>query len=852
MKRSNPLNRTTPPRRARWVALVLLALLLIGVSPREARSNDFEWEGRLKAVEVLLQSEAEEEREAAARQLGTFPPHQSEPLLKKALSDHSPVVQAAALDAVARAGAVGLEGEVVARLNASRAPVRAAAASVLGRLHARGALEPLMIALSDPSAEVRIASIEALGRIRDGRSALALASMLSDPRREVVAVAIEELARFKADPNVVYTILDKTHDTSITIKSAAVEALGELKDLRATPALVNLIHKESLEIQRAALLALARVRDPAAVEPLLMLLNPESQVESLTPDVILTLGKIGDPRAVEPLLRLLDQHRYPDSMVISAIADIGTRATEQVMDALALESDPQRQRRLLRVLARIPDERVYAFLAKSLRGERFARVDLLDAISEQFQRRSPMGGGQRLAEVDMGLISEHLTLTLEQLSNEEMLRLLLRFESFADARLVEPLLDHYKNAPKPLRMVILGIFARLGPEAIGASSLVIAELGAKDLELRDRAISTAAQLRDPAAVQALGVLLRGEDRDARGLAATALGTIGGPAAIALLFETAKDRTHPTRRLAMWALSLATRTTPSEDVEEYALEVLEDPNNMLAFSALDVLETMQTRALDPQLASLYAEGRISIKFKVVELIGFARLGSAGEIVKEALSSPYEAVRAEACWVAGVLEQRDAVEVLVERLHDPSVLVSINAAASLGRIGVASEEVLAALHSRLFSRNPHLQNNALWALAELERFPNDWLAEAIAVQTDNPFVRETLYRVLLAQGEDSELFKRLFEYEEDPIVRRVIAQRQGGGFDSRGYESWYLIELVTKTQRIQPTIDNPTYLYLPDASFKATRSDENGKVRIELAEPGPLRTAFDLAVLHTEHW
>ena len=86
-----------------------------------------------------------------------------------------------------------------------------------------------------------------------------------------------------------------------------------------------------------------------------------------------------------------------------------------------------------------------------------------------------------------------------------------------------------------------------------APPALVAALQSNDIELREHAASSLAEIADPATTPALAGLLGDANREIRRHAAEALGEIGTPAAVKALTRALEDRDPEVRRAAVEAL-----------------------------------------------------------------------------------------------------------------------------------------------------------------------------------------------------------------------------------------------------------------------------------------------------------
>ena len=191
------------------------------------------------------------------------------------------------------------QGESIAALiealkdNAS--DVRAAAALSLGELGAKQAVDSLITTLNDPVMSPRLHTAYALGKIADPRAISALITALCDeehfPWLGNSAVPLKNIPAYAL----------------VQIGSAAVEAL------------TNTLQNPSLGVRISVVGALGLIRDRNAVDALITALG--DQDESIVAEAAEALGEIGDTRALPALEHLASSSRSypgPDSRSCSA------------------------------------------------------------------------------------------------------------------------------------------------------------------------------------------------------------------------------------------------------------------------------------------------------------------------------------------------------------------------------------------------------------------------------------------------------------------------------------------------------------------------------------------------------
>jgi HEAT repeat protein len=298
-------------------------------------------------------------------------------------------------------------------LKNANAAVRQKAAEALGRSKSSRAVEPLISALNDPDFGVQASAATALGEIKDPRAVEPLMTAIrdavkygqatkgpddvysiTDQQRSRLDVAQKSadalgnlgapslnvlMAAFKdkdlngyAAPGLVKmgapavdALVAAMHDADADVRWEATNALGEIKDPRAVPALLEALQVK--DIQWHAALALGKIKDARAVEPLIAALqNKDAEYRE---QVASALGELKDPRA--------------DTALTAALKDPEPKVLHAAANALGLINDPQAVNVLLTAL-REHNEAVIAgadnFFIR--RGEPGTEDTLIDALNK--------------------------------------------------------------------------------------------------------------------------------------------------------------------------------------------------------------------------------------------------------------------------------------------------------------------------------------------------------------------------------------------------------------------------------------------------------------------------------------
>src|SRR2546430_9058644 len=167
--------------------------------------------------------------------------------------------------------------------------------------------------LDERDAKVRIQAVQQLRKLKAKQAAREVAALLKDPLvKEDAALALEDLGgRGQVD-----ALLDAV-DTTVGAGSDAAaraanrtnariaEALGNIGDPRAGPALLRLAPATDDPVRLAAVEALGNVKATEAIPELSHIVDDAAAPPLLIKRAIVALGQIGDPAAIPPLTHRL-------------------------------------------------------------------------------------------------------------------------------------------------------------------------------------------------------------------------------------------------------------------------------------------------------------------------------------------------------------------------------------------------------------------------------------------------------------------------------------------------------------------------------------------------------------------
>ncbi|MGZ6125089.1 MAG: HEAT repeat domain-containing protein, partial [Myxococcales bacterium] len=204
--------------------------------------------------------------------------------------------------------------------------------------------------LGDKDAKVRVQAIQQLRKLEAKQAAPQIAELLKDPLvKEDAALALEDLGgpeQVDALLGAVETTVGAGSDTAARAANRSntriAEALGNIGDARAAPALLRLARASDDNLRLAAVEALGNVKAKEAVPELSHIVDDASAPPLLIKRAVVALGQIGDPAAIPALAHALVIERQGVSFLPEssfALFVIGEPAVEPLM-RIAQDQDP--------------------------------------------------------------------------------------------------------------------------------------------------------------------------------------------------------------------------------------------------------------------------------------------------------------------------------------------------------------------------------------------------------------------------------------------------------------------------------------------------------------------------------
>lgn len=225
-----------------------------------------------------------------------------------------------AISALGKIGSVRAVPALVQQLGHEAWAVRRAASDALWEI-GEPAVPSLIEALDDASSDVQFWSIQALGEIADARAVPALVKKLKASESEEERINIIKAMGEIADPKATDTLIGELGQKSWFVRRAAGEALWTVGPA-AVPKLVKGLASKNVDVRYWACKVLGEMQASEAVLPIIELLDDKEW--SIRSGAAYALGEMGDERAGEALLKHLeDPNEIVRKNVVIALGQIG-------------------------------------------------------------------------------------------------------------------------------------------------------------------------------------------------------------------------------------------------------------------------------------------------------------------------------------------------------------------------------------------------------------------------------------------------------------------------------------------------------------------------------------------------
>jgi HEAT repeat protein len=494
--------------------------------------------------------------------------------LRGALTDADPRVGDAALVLLTEAGDAEVRGAIRAALRAADSPdTQDLLAVALGRLGDRSAAPRLRQIVSGARALEPAAAVT-LGSLGDRSADGALREMLGSSDERARCAAAEALAGTRSADAAEALVPLLSNEQPSAVARAAKATLVSIGE-PAIPVLAAALDAVDASVSWAAAEALGEIGDKAAVAPLTAKLAGLDAV--LRDYIVAALGRIGDVTTLPALVAAFGgtpQYRN-EAPILRAVQAFGRQAVRALVDGLASD-DPAIRAGALEGLNRVGDtdhaaavlplltdpdplvrSRAAAYFAAAKDDRAVAELSTLlddadqDAAGAAAAALGAIGGDtarqtlERAASGPRATVAAAAARALARIGNPESVAGIIdaasRMSAYDRGRLVEAIVAFGAVAREPLLAALGG--DRLRPAALQALDGLDAVLPVSVLSrfraderpsVRELVARLLGRTGDPAALEALHVLLGDSSPAVREAAVAAVTDLGGPDAAALL------------------------------------------------------------------------------------------------------------------------------------------------------------------------------------------------------------------------------------------------------------------------------------------------------------------------------
>jgi HEAT repeat protein len=653
-----------------------------------------------------LQSSDAEERREAAVDLGRAG-REAEPLLFRAMGDADWRVRKTAVEAlVTNANDSIIAGLVRSLSSDDNAGSRNSAIEALVHIGS-AAVDILLMSLDTPDADVRKFIVDILGDIKDSRA---------------VPVLIENL--------------EKDPDENIRVSSA--EALGKIKDRRAVdPLIACLMQYDQIWLDYAAAEALGEIGDERALGPLIAALDRDS----LREPIIESIGKIGNVNTLTPLIAgLADTLRIVREVAMVALTAIYRKSTQNDRESI------------IRTVRTNVNDRAVDFLE-----------EMLITSTRDFQKAAVVVLGWAGRESSVQKL-------LELLKEEDMEESMVQALKNIDGGQVSLLLGYLADDNALVRRTVARVLGEVGSR--DADDSLIGLLSDENGHVRSAAAEALGHLRSRKAVKPLLGLLADEYESVQESSIRALAEIGDDSALDDLVKDFTSRDAPIRRNIALLLGRFT-TDKASDALAFALKD-EEPNVRKA-----VVHALGNLSGDKALHSLVhaiTDDDPEVRMLAAEALGKTRTPEISDVLIPLLEDNDLWVRAAAARSLGKVAGEKAGEILTMHLNTATDIFLLSLVDVVGKL--RTEHALAPLIGLAYHADPEVRKTVLTALS---CYRWESVNQTVLSRLSDPHwsVRKTAIEIVkqIKDAAAQPLLERIADGDPDATVRQAAKDALG---------------------------------------------------------------------------
>ncbi|MHA2295907.1 MAG: HEAT repeat domain-containing protein [Candidatus Hodarchaeales archaeon] len=587
--------------------------------------------------------------------------------------------------------------QIVSSVNST---TRRNSAICLATLGSEESLLPLTNLTTDPVEEVRDEAVKAIGKLAQTlpipRETISrLMNRLTDSER-IWRTTIETLVEVGQDE----PLHEWVNNQQVAVRLGLAEILGRIGNNQSVPQVITLLSDQEEKIRVQAAIASGLLGDKRSVESLISHLATDTSVE-VRINSAKALGEIKDIEATFALLEGEEQNKKDVTTTSSEALDLlGVNQKEkELVKVLRSLKESEESVRNSAITQIITIKEALRFLRKFLSSTNpYLRASSVLALGKVNDERSASKIRELLSDKEtgvrgasaeaLGLLTDLEAITLlisrikdknENMEVREISRdALVRIGSPTANELAECLAS---DGNKTVRLYCAQVFEQIADQK-SISPLLDYGLRDKDEKVRETAVRALIRIGEPV-VENISSVQDDKYRHARMAAAEVLGAIGSSMAMRKLEVALNDRDEQVRETAAKALQnlglqavislCRCLASPSKETSRLAALVL-----------LELSPEMRNKG-DKQavrfLKSVFKKRDKEIQATACQALGILGDKSAVEDVIHMLGSKHEKVRLAAVKALGMLQDGKSVPPLEQMLNDKSVEVRIAATEAL---------------------------------------------------------------------------------------------------------------------------------------------------------------------------
>ena len=669
-------------------------------------------------------------------------------------------------------------------------------------------IEKLLDALADPeNAGRRNSATEAMVRIGDATVPAIVRRLQSHPESDVRLSLVNLLGDLRNSEG--FDVLCETleNESDVNVASSIISSLGKFRDASAIPALLRVLERPDTWLKFHSVEALGEIGDRAALPAIL----PLYAEKSLRKPVLEAVGKIGDVGTVNFLLRIIAEEEKLNLTALRALV----RIAEASRPRIVAQNERDTIRRNFRIA--FPPNKVDALIeqvqSSSKREVRSFILTFLGWSSDEraipvllsFLDQPETAEIAAQALIDFGPLAVPPILdTLQNAQEDEVIALLLRVinavGSAESIAAVLPFLDHRNALIRRLAIETLGELMHPSP-----IDYLLAKLDDSDVGTQQAAVNAATALVNafpeikadvlakirrllqsksvPAKLNSLSIyvniqgegypdelLLASKDSDPaiRQKAVSLMGKYGEERFADQLVLSLTDESSAVR---LAAINAVVKLRPEKGVKPL-ISSLEDSDVWIRTAAAQALgEYGDPSATEPLMRHLESD-LPPVRIAAIEALGKSGQGAVRSVLFRCTTDPDIEIRRAAVLALARVPGEDVFRRLLDSISDHDWRIRAAAAAALGIRGDA--KALPALHRAIDDSDAYVQESAVLALdkiADRSSFPYLFKAlENTAILDDIADVmihHKDLYRDLLEQA------WRLADSRREAIIAAILS-------------------------------------------------------------------------------